>query len=81
MHKTSTAWYTEVKMKQLDELTFYTIIGKCEAYLTGIDVGRTHGIHCYTRNGKSVGTHSWTGSGAMRENYYEIANFLWEAYK
>ena len=65
---------------QTDELTFYTIIGKIEAELTGIDVGRTHGLHCYTRNGKSVGTHSWTVSGAARENYYEIASYLWEAY-
>lgn len=29
---------------QTDELTFYTIIGKIGAELTGIDVGRTHGI-------------------------------------
>jgi hypothetical protein len=29
---------------QTDELTFYTIIGKIEAELTGVDVGRTHGI-------------------------------------
>ena len=66
---------------QTDELTFLTIIGKCEAELTGVDVGRTHGIHSYSRNGKTCGLHSWTGSGATRENYYEIANYLWEAYK
>jgi uncharacterized membrane-anchored protein len=70
-----------MKMKQLDELSFYTIVGKCGAELTGVDVGRTHGINCYTRNGKHVGVHSWTGSGATRENYYEIATYLWEAYK
>lgn len=66
---------------QTNELIFYVIIGKCGAELTGIDVGRTHGIHCYTRNGKSVGTHCWTGSGAARKNYYEIATYLWEAYQ
>jgi hypothetical protein len=69
-----------MKMKSVDELTFYTIIGKIEAELTGVDVGRTHGIHCYTREGKEVGNLSWTGSGATRESHYEIANYLWEAY-
>lgn len=66
---------------QTNELTFHSIIAKSGAVLTGIDVGRTHGIHCYTRNGRDVGTHSWTGSGAARENYFEIATYLWEAYK
>ncbi len=71
-----------MKMKSVDELTFYTIIGKCGAELTGVDVGRTHGIHCYTRKygSREVGCHSWTGSGATRENHYSIANYLLEAY-
>lgn len=68
-------------MKQTDELTFYTIIGKCEASLTGIDVGRTHGIHRYTLNGKDIGRLYWTGSGSGRENYFEIADYLWEVYR
>jgi len=62
------------------ELTFYTIIGRAGAELTGVDVGRSHGIHSYTRNGKSVGVHSWSGSGAARENYFEIATYLYEVY-
>lgn len=65
---------------QTDELTFHTIIGKSGAELTGVDVGRTHGIHSYTRNGVYVGVHSWTGSGVMRESYFEIASYLLEAY-
>ena len=69
-----------MNMKSVDELTFYTIIGKIEAELTGVGAGRTHGIHCYTRNGKEVGNLAWTGSGSMRKNYYEIAEYLWEAY-
>lgn len=27
-----------------------------------------------------VGVHSWCGSGVMRENHYEIASYLYEAY-
>ena len=71
-----------MKMKTVDELSFYTIIGKCGADLTGVDVGRTHGIHYYTRKygSREVGNHTWTGSGSMRKNYYEIASYLWEAY-
>lgn len=65
---------------QTDEILFYTIIGKSGAELTGVDVGRTHGIHSYTRNGKYVGVHSWCGSGVMRENRFEIASYLYEAY-
>jgi hypothetical protein len=64
----------------VSELTFYTIIGRSGAELTGVDVGRTHGINCYTRNGKYCGVHSWSGSGAAKENYYEIATYLYEAY-
>ena len=70
-----------MKMQQTDELTFKSVIDKSGAELTGIDVGRTHGINQYTRNGRYVGVHSWTGSGATRENYFEIASYLWEAYK
>ncbi len=69
-----------MKTSQTNELTFYTIIGKIEAELTGVDVGRSHGIHCYTRKGRHVGTHSWTGSGALRENHYELASYLIETY-
>ncbi len=65
---------------QTDEILFYTIIGKSGAELTGVDVGRTHGIHSYTRNGRYVGVHSWCGSGVMRENHFEIASYLYEAY-
>lgn len=65
---------------EIDELTFFTIIGKIEAELTGVDVGRTHGIHQYTRNGKYVGVHSWCGSGSTRENHFEIASYLLDAY-
>lgn len=70
----------QLNTTQTNELTFHSIIGKCGAELTGIDVGRTHGLQCYTMNGRYVGTHSWTGSGAARENYFEIATYLWEAY-
>lgn len=63
-----------------DELTFYIIIGRSGAELTGVDVGRTHGIHQYTRNGKYVGVHSWCGSGVLRENRFEIASYLYDAY-
>ena len=65
---------------KVNETTFYTIIGRSGAELTGVDVGRTHGIHSYTRNGKYCGVHSWSGSGATRENYFEIATYLYEAY-
>jgi len=69
-----------VNTVDIPEVLFYTIIGRCGAQLTGVDVGRTHGIHSYTRNGKYCGVHSWSGSGAARENYYEIATYLYEAY-
>lgn len=67
---------------QIDEVLFYTIIGKSEAELTGVDVGRTHGMHQYTRHygTRWVGTHSWCGSGVVREDRFEIASYLYEAY-
>jgi hypothetical protein len=65
---------------KVNETTFHTIIERSGAGCVGVDVGRTHGIHSYSRNGKYVGVHSWSGSGATRENYYEIATYLYEAY-
>lgn len=50
------------------------------SYTVGHDVGRTHGIACYQRNGKSIGSSRWILKGNVRAFTYEVANYLFQAY-
>lgn len=52
-----------------------------DSYTIGHDVGRTHGLVCYQRNGKVIGTERWIlDSLNQRVFTYEIAKYLKEAY-
>ncbi len=69
-----------MKTVQVTKQVFEYIVSQIGATVTGVDVGRTHGINEYTRNGKYVGCHSWCGSFASGEHCYEIAKYLNDAY-
>lgn len=73
-----------MKCIYVDEHDFKLIINKSGAELTGSDVGNTHAINFYTRNGKGVGTSRWVltgeGCGKSRVWSYEVAKYLYDAY-
>lgn len=69
-----------MKMKQVTEQEFDFIIDKIGAQLVGQDVGRTHGIFSYERNGKFVASSSFYRTDSGRVWTYEIANYLYEAH-
>jgi hypothetical protein len=51
-----------------------------DSYTIGHDVGRTHGLVCYQRNDKVIGTERWLKEDNIRVFTYEIAKYLKEAY-
>ncbi len=62
---------------------FEKVINSLEegSYIIGHDIGRTHGLICYQRNGKVIGTERWIlDSLNQRVFTYEIAKYLKEAY-
>ena len=71
-----------MKMKECTKEQFEQIINSLgeDSYTIGSDVGRTHGIICYQRNGKFIGSSRWILDGNVRMWTYEIANYLFEAY-
>lgn len=66
--------------KKVDWNTFNTLINKIGAVQTGEDVGRTHGIFVWSRNGKWVATSYWNIEEGIRTFSYEIADYLYQAY-
>ena len=71
-----------MKMKEVTPQEFEKVISSLEedSYTIGSDVGRTHGIICYQRNGRVIGSSRWILSENVRVWTYEIANYLYEAY-
>lgn len=73
-----------MKMKECTQQEFEKIINSLEkdSYTIGSDVGlgRTHGIICYQRNGRVIGSSRWILNDNVRVWTYEIANYLYEAY-
>lgn len=71
-----------MKFKECTQQEFEKVISSLEedSYTVGNDVGRTHGITCYQRNGKFIGSSRWILNDNVRVWTYEIANYLYEAY-
>lgn len=71
-----------MKMVECTKEQFEKVISSLEedSYTAGSDVGRTHGITCYQRNGKFIGSSRWILNANVRVFTYEIANYLLEAY-
>lgn len=75
-----------MKYKECTQQEFEQVVNSLEegSYTIGSDVGRTHGIVCYQRNGKFIGSKRWVWSDGLNGNVrvftYEIANYLYEAY-
>lgn len=71
-----------MKMLECTKEQFDKVINSLQedSYTIGHDVGRTHGIACYQRNGKSIGSSRWVLNGNVRAFTYEIANYLFQAY-
>lgn len=72
-----------MKMIEVNSLTFGMILEKSEAIEGGSDVGRTHGITTWHRGNwkESIAVRSWHKEGTERMWRYEVANYLYEAYK
>lgn len=75
-----------MKMTECTQQQFEKVINSLEedSYTIGNDVGRTHGIVCYQRNGKFIGSERWILSDGLNGNVrvftYEVVNYLFEAY-
>lgn len=71
-----------MNMKECTQQEFEKVISSLEedSYTVGSDVGRTHGLICYQRAGKVIGTSRWIKDDNVRVWNYEIANYLYEAY-
>lgn len=71
-----------MKFKQCTQQEFEKVISSLEkdSYTVGNDVGRTHGITCYQRNGKVIGSSRWIKDGNVRVFTYEVAEYLYKAY-
>ena len=75
-----------MKFKECTQQEFEKVISSLEedSYTVGNDVGRTHGITCYQRNGRVIGSSRWILSYGQDDNVrvfiYEVANYLYEAY-
>lgn len=71
-----------MKMKECTQEEFEKVINSLEkdSYTIGSDVGRTHGITYYERNGKFIGSERWIRNDNVRVFTYEVANYLYEAY-
>lgn len=73
-----------MKMKECTRQEFEKVINNLEegSYTIGNDVGRTHGITCYQRNGRVIGSSRWVLDHKIQDRVwkYEIANYLYEAY-
>lgn len=71
-----------MKMKECTRQEFEKVISSLEedSYTIGNDVGRTHGITCYQRNGKVIGSSRWIKDDNVRVFTYEVAEYLYNAY-
>lgn len=71
-----------MKMKEVTQQEFEKVISSLEedSYTVGNDVGRTHGITCYQRSGRLIGTSHWIKNDNVKVFTYEVANYLYEAY-
>lgn len=71
-----------MKMTTYTEQQFNQVIESLDqdSLTQGHDVGRMHGIICYYRNGKHIGTESWVKENTSRVFTYEVASYLLEAY-
>lgn len=71
-----------MKFKECTQQEFEKVINCLEedSYTVGNNVGRTHGITCYQRNGRVIGSSYWIREDNVRVFTYEIANYLYEAY-
>lgn len=71
-----------MKMTECTQQQFEKVINSLEedSYTIGNDVGRTHGIVCYQRNGRVIGSERWILNDSIRVFTYEVANYLYEAY-
>lgn len=71
-----------MKFKEVTQQEFEKVISSLEedSYTVGNDVGRTHGIVCYQRNGRVIGSSRWIKDDNVRVFTYEVAQYLWEAY-
>lgn len=71
-----------MKFKECTQQEFEKVISSLEkdSYTVGNDVGRTHGITCYQRNGRVIGSSRWIKDDNVRVFTYEVANYLYEAY-
>ncbi len=70
-----------MKFKEVTQQEFEKVISSLEedSYTVGNDVGRTHGITCYQRNGRVIGSSRWIKDDNVRVFTYEIANYLYES--
>ena len=73
-----------MKMKECTQQEFEKVINSLEedSYTVGNDVGRTHGIFCYQRNGRVIASSRWILDYKIQDRIwtYEVANYLYEAY-
>jgi len=71
-----------MKFKEVTQQEFEKVINSLEedSYTIGNDVGRTHGITCYQRNGKVIGSSRWIKEANVRVFTYEVENYLYETY-
>jgi hypothetical protein len=73
-----------MKMKECTRQEFEKVINSLEedSYTIGNDAGRTHGIVCYQRAGRVIGSERWILDFKRQERVftYEVANYLFEAY-
>ena len=69
-----------MKFKEVTQQEFEKVISSLEedSYTVGNDVGRTHGIVCYQRNGRVIGSSRWIKDDNVRVFTYEVAQYLWE---
>lgn len=71
-----------MRFKECTQQEFEKVINSLEedSYTASNDVGRTHGITCYQRNGRVIGSSRWIKDDNVRVFTYEVANYLYEAY-
>lgn len=69
-----------MKMRTVTHNQFWHILEITDAKLEGKDIGSTHGIITYTRQGKIVGVSSWYKDSDEKIWTHQVANYLAEAY-
>lgn len=73
-----------MKMIECTKEQFEKVISSLEedSYTVGSDIGRTHGIACYQRSGRVIGSSLWVLDHKIQDRVwtYEIASYLFETY-